>query len=69
MKVAIPEEYKNLLRIGTCSWKFESWKGLYYESGKAYRADDYLPDYSKFLNSVEIDQWFWSLFPGHRFLT
>jgi uncharacterized protein YecE (DUF72 family) len=64
MKVAIPEEYRNLLRIGTCSWKFDSWKGLYYEPGKVYRADDYLPDYARYLNSVEIDQWFWSLFPS-----
>lgn len=64
MKVVIPEEYKEFLRIGTCSWKFESWKGLYYEPGKSYRAGDYLPDYAKYLNSVEIDQWFWSLFPG-----
>ena len=42
MKVNIPEEYRDFLRIGTCSWKFDSWKGLYYESGKSYRASDYL---------------------------
>ena len=64
MKVLIPEKYKNFLRIGTCSWKFDSWKGLYYEAGKSYRSEDYLPDYAKYLNSVEIDQWFCSLFPG-----
>lgn len=64
MKVLIPEEYRKFLKIGTCSWKFESWKGLYYETGKSYRAGDFLPDYAKYLNSVEIDQWFWSLFPG-----
>jgi len=64
MKVAIPEEYQPYLRIGTCSWKYDSWKGLYYEKGKNYRPNDYLSDYAKHLNSVEIDQWFWSLFPG-----
>jgi len=64
MKVEIPDRYKDSLRLGTCSWKFDSWKGLYYDSSKSYRADDYLPDYARYLNSVEIDQWFWSLFPG-----
>lgn len=64
MKVVIPEEYQSYLRIGTCSWKYDSWKGLYYEKGKNYRPYDYLSDYARHLNSVEIDQWFWSLFPG-----
>jgi uncharacterized protein YecE (DUF72 family) len=64
MKVAIPDEYQPYLRIGTCSWKYDSWKGLYYEKGRNYRPNDYLADYAKHLNSVEVDQWFWSLFPG-----
>jgi uncharacterized protein YecE (DUF72 family) len=64
MKVVIPAVYKETLRLGTCSWKFESWKGLYYHPTKSYRADDYLPDYAEYLNSVEVDLWFWSLFPG-----
>jgi uncharacterized protein YecE (DUF72 family) len=64
MKTEIPEECQPYLRIGTCSWKFDSWKGLYYEKGKHYRSNDYLADYATHLNSVEIDQWFWSLFPG-----
>ncbi len=64
MQVNIPEDYKPFLRIGTCSWKFDSWKGLFYDSAKIYRPDDYLVDYARHLNSVEIDQWFWSLFPG-----
>ena len=64
MKITIPNRFKKLLRIGTCSWKYDSWKGLYYDSSKKYRADDYLADYSEHLNSVEVDQWFWSLFPG-----
>lgn len=64
MKVNIPEDYKPYLRIGTCSWKFDSWKGLFYDADNNYRPDDYLADYSRHLDSVEIDQWFWSLFPG-----
>ena len=64
MKVNVPRKHQPYLRVGTCSWKFDSWKGLYYEAHKRYRADDYLLDYAKRLNSVEIDQWFWSLFPG-----
>ena len=64
MKVNIPEDYKPYLRIGTCSWKFDSWRGLFYETDKTYRPDDFLADYARHLNSVEVDQWFWSLFPS-----
>lgn len=52
------------LRIGTCSWKYPSWKGLLYKRQKHYRPQDYLHDYAQSLDSVEVDQWFWSLFPG-----
>ncbi len=51
------------LRIGTCSWKYDSWKGLVYRDDRKYRPNDYLKDYAKYFNTVEIDQWFWSLFP------
>ena len=64
LAVKIPQKFKGLLRLGTCSWKYDSWKGLIYEAGKSYRPDDYLRDYAKILDSVEVDQWFWSLFPG-----
>lgn len=64
LELAIPKQFRGLLRLGTCSWKYDSWKGLVYEAGKAYRPDDYLGDYAKTFDSVEIDQWFWSLFPG-----
>jgi uncharacterized protein YecE (DUF72 family) len=62
--ITIPEKLAPYLRIGTCSWKYDSWKGLYYDPEKKYRADDYLADYARHLDSVEVDQWFWSLFPG-----
>ena len=64
LNVTIPEEYKPYLKIGTCSWKFDSWKGLFYDTAKNYKGDNYLADYARHLSSVEIDQWFWSLFPG-----
>jgi len=47
------------IRLGTCSWKYESWKGLVY-SDRA--RENYLLEYSKMYDTVEIDQWFWSLF-------
>jgi uncharacterized protein YecE (DUF72 family) len=59
----IPAAYRSSLRIGTCSWKYDSWKGLLYEPGKSFRPEDYLREYAGRLNSVEVDQWFWSLFP------
>lgn len=52
-----------MLRIGTCSWKYDSWKGLIYpELDKI----NYLKEYSKYYNTVEIDQWFWSLFDSGK---
>lgn len=47
------------IRFGTCSWKYESWKGIIYPEIEKF---DYLKEYSKHFNTVEIDQWFWSLF-------
>jgi uncharacterized protein YecE (DUF72 family) len=47
------------LRIGTCSWKFPSWHGLVYSAPKGI---DYLAEYARQYDTVEIDQWFWSLF-------
>jgi uncharacterized protein YecE (DUF72 family) len=64
VSIVVPDGYAGRLRIGTCSWKYDSWKGLYYDPARKYRADDYLPDYARHLGSVEVDQWFWSLFPG-----
>jgi uncharacterized protein YecE (DUF72 family) len=47
------------VELGTCSWKFPSWEGLVYSA-----ADDinYLAEYAEHYGTVEIDQWFWSLF-------
>ena len=47
------------LRIGTCSWKYPSWAGLVYSAPSVV---NYLAEYATHFNTVEIDQWFWSLF-------
>ena len=59
----IPARLAGRLRIGTCSWKYDSWKGLVYDPERRYHADDYLADYATHFTTVEVDQWFWSLFP------
>jgi len=47
------------LHIGTCSWKYGSWKGLVYSKEKPA---NFLKEYSARYSAVEVDQWFWSLF-------
>ncbi|MBN1584569.1 MAG: DUF72 domain-containing protein [Anaerolineae bacterium] len=47
------------IRIGTCSWKFPSWQGLVYS---ADTGSNDLAEYAKKYDTVEVDQWFWSLF-------
>ena len=47
------------LNIGTCSWKYDSWRGLIYSEDKNI---NYLQEYSRHYRTVEVDQWFWSLF-------
>ncbi len=48
-----------MIYLGTCSWKYPSWKGVVYQGSDRKK---YLSEYSGIYNSVEIDQWFWSLF-------
>ena len=49
----------SILRFGTCSWKYESWEGIVYTESSS---KNYLKEYSKKFDTVEVDQWFWSLF-------
>lgn len=44
--------------IGSCSWKYPSWEGLVYSSREP---PDYLAEYALRYDTVEVDQWFWSL--------
>jgi len=46
------------VRIGTCSWKYPSWEGLVYSSREPA---NYLEEYARRYDTVEVDQWFWSL--------
>jgi uncharacterized protein YecE (DUF72 family) len=52
-----------LFNIGSCSWKYDSWIGLVYSDN---RKENYLAEYAEHYSTVEIDQWFWSLFPGGK---
>lgn len=52
-----------MIRIGTCSWKYESWKGIIYPEKDKF---NFLEEYSKHFKTVEVDQWFWSLFEGKK---
>jgi len=54
-----------MLRIGTCSWKYDSWKGIVYPDKEEV---NFLEEYSKHFNTVEVDQWFWSLFEPKKVL-
>jgi len=54
-----------MIRFGTCSWKYDSWNGIVYSESKS---KNYLKEYSQKFNTVEIDQWFWSLFPPAKFV-
>jgi uncharacterized protein YecE (DUF72 family) len=47
------------LKIGTCSWKYDSWRGIIYSQEPKI---NFLQEYSNFFDTVEIDQWFWSLY-------
>lgn len=49
--------------IGTCSWKYDSWKGIVYPDFGEF---NYLEEYAKKYKTVEIDQWFWSLHPNNK---
>jgi len=60
--IVLSMETKDFLRIGTCSWKYDSWQGLVYPREKGF---NYLQEYSRHFSAVEVDQWFWSLFKGN----
>ena len=50
----------NDIRIGTCSWNYESWVGLVYSQPRA-RAVEYLPEYSRRCRTAEVDSFFYRL--------
>jgi uncharacterized protein YecE (DUF72 family)/N-acetylglutamate synthase-like GNAT family acetyltransferase len=46
------------VHLGACSWKYPSWRGLVYSD----KPGNYLQEYARRYDCVEIDQWFYSLF-------
>ena len=50
------------LHIGTCSWKFDAWRGLVYSGDPS----GYISEYAQMYDCVEIDQWYWSLFGADK---
>ena len=46
------------IKIGTCSWNYDSWVGLVY-SEKCARSAEYLTEYAQHFDTVEIDSWFY----------
>lgn len=58
LNLQVPEEHRPFLRLGTCSWKYDSWKGIIYRDEVDYGAFDYLPEYARAFNTVEVDQGF-----------
>ena len=51
------------LHIGTCGWKYDSWRGLVY-SGK--EEINYLKEYSECYDAVEVQQWYFSLHGNNK---
>jgi uncharacterized protein YecE (DUF72 family) len=48
------------IKLGTCSWNYDSWVGLVYGEPRA-RAVEYLADYAKVYDLAEVDSWFYKL--------
>ena len=48
------------IKIGTCSWNYDSWLDLVY-SEKSPTAAGYLAEYSKHYTTAEIDSWFYKI--------
>ena len=63
LNLTVPKELEPFLRVGASSWKYGSWHGLLYPAGARDAPGSYLAEYARHLRTVEIDQWFWSLFP------
>ncbi|MBN1292354.1 MAG: DUF72 domain-containing protein [Candidatus Latescibacteria bacterium] len=56
MKIELPKV--NKIKIGTCSWNYDSWVGLVYTK-RCNRSAEYLTEYAKHFSTVEIDSWFY----------
>src|SRR6476469_10023182 len=52
-------EHKNSLWLGTSSWQFDDWRGVFYPEGLPKQ--QYLPYYARQFNSVEVNTSFYGL--------
>jgi uncharacterized protein YecE (DUF72 family) len=48
------------MRVGTCSWNYDSWVPLVYSAPKR-KAAEYLREYSGRFRTAEIDSWFYKI--------
>lgn len=55
----MPEEQVSFVKFGTCSWNYDSWNEIVYSANKPAGM---LTEYAAQFPTVEIDQWFWSLY-------
>ncbi len=51
------------IHFGTCSWKYKDWAGIVYPEKGKY---NFLEEYARHFDTVEVDQWFWSLFGADK---
>lgn len=51
------------LRVGTCGWKYESWRGLVYTDKPEI---NFLKEYSECYDAVEVQQWYFSLHGSNK---
>ena len=57
LNLDIPKEYRACLRLGTCSWRYEGWKGLVYRPDVRYTGEDYLAEYARHFKQ-DPSRWF-----------
>ena len=48
------------VKVGTCSWNYDSWLGLVYNKTEK-TATEYLRQYSEKYRTVEVDSWFYKI--------
>lgn len=48
------------IKLGTCSWNYDSWVPLVYSQPRK-RAADYLGEYAGHFDTAEIDSWFYKI--------
>ena len=55
LNLKIPARCRSVLRVGTCSWKYEGWKGLTTGPASGTQPATTSPTTPKCFNTVEVD--------------